>query len=224
MIKMFGMLDKRSDISQEQFHAHWRGPHAVHAVKLVPVMKQYCQNHKTARDYPGFDKPCDGSPEVWVDDLDASAWMGRMPEYMTGAFIDEPNFMRERSGGVMVSEHIALENTGIGKDDQLTKVLFFIKRSPSLSHRSFVEQWLARETPLLVGGANLSRWVRSPILEEAYANGEAKYDGVEELWWSDDSAHQKDALETPAADALRLVDLDATTAMFVDENRVVWPE
>jgi hypothetical protein len=221
MIKTFGLLDKRHDISQEQFHAHWRGPHAVHAVKLVPVMQRYCQNHKAGKDYPGFDAPCDGAPEVWLEDLDASATLGTMPEYITGAYIDEPNFMRQRSGGVLVYEEIAIEGPKVGKDDKLVKVLFFLKRSPTLSHGSFVEQWLAQENPLLVGGKNLQRWVRSPIVEEAYAGREARYDGVEELWWASEADYKKDA---KGAAASILVDADSTTAMFVDENRVVWPD
>ena len=220
MIKTFGILDKRADITQKQFHAHWRGPHAEHAVKLVPVMQRYCQNHKAAKAYPGFKAPCDGCPEVWLEDLEAAAWLGKMPEYLTGAFIDEPNFMRQRSGGVLVWEDVAIEGPEIGKKDKLVKVLFFLKRSPALSHASFVEQWLAQDKPLLVGGDHLQRWVRSPIVEEAYEQTEAAYDGVEELWWATQADQKKDA---KGAVPSGLVDVEGTRAMFVDENRVVWP-
>ena len=221
MIKTFGLLDKRSDITQDQFHAHWRGPHAVDAVKLVPVMQRYVQNHKAARDYPGFDAPCDGSPEVWLEDMNAAATLGTMPEYLTGAFIDEPHFMRQRSGGVIVQEQVTRE-APIEKDAMLTKVLFFIKRSAAFSHDAFVAQWLAREDPLFTGGDHLLRWVRSPRFAGAYPEGGSAYDGVEELWWADDAAYEQDAAALPDPATDRLVDRSATRAMFVDENRVVW--
>jgi hypothetical protein len=224
MIKTFGMLHKRGDISQEQFHAHWRGPHAEHAVKLVPVMRRYVQNHRAARPYPGFAPPADGCPEVWLDSLEAARRLTTMPEYMTGAFIDEPAFMRVRSEGVLVHETVLRDGPRIGRDARLVKALFFLKRSPGVSHRAFVEFWMARETPLLAGGANAVRWVKSTLVLEAYPGGEALYDGVEELWWPDQAAHDA---ETPPADARQVdqyVDRAASRAMFVDENRVVWDD
>ena len=223
-VKMFGMLHKRGDRPQEQFHAHWRGPHADHAVKLRPRMQRYVQNHKAAKPLSGFRPPCDGSPEVWLASLEDAALLTQMPEYLEGAFIDEPNFMRVRSDGIMVREHVVLEGPKIGKNDTPVKVLFFLKRNPTLSAQQFREAWLAAEGPLLKGGKHLMRFVKSPTAPESFENGDALYDGAEELWWKDEADFNKDARASLSKAAREiLLDMDATTGMFVDENRVVWP-
>ena len=224
MIKVFGMLNKRSNISQSQFHKHWSGPHAVHALTLVPVMRRYVQNHKSAKAYPGFDAPCDGSPEVWLQDTDAARLLNTMPEYMNGAYIDEPAFMRERSAGIMACEHVIIEGDPVAETDKLVKVLFFVKRNPALTPEQFHDQWLALDGPLFSKGENLRRFVRSPTLASAYADGDALYDGAEELWWDTEAAFNKDKRGAPKkADRANLLDVKATHAMFVDENRVFWP-
>ena len=225
MIKVFGLLHKRSDISQTKFHSHWKGPHAVHAIKLVPVMRRYVQNHKATTAYPGMEPPCDGSPEVWLQSLEGGGTLNTMPDYINGAFIDEPNFMRVRSSGIAVSENIIIEGPPIGKKDKLTKVLYFLKRNPALTSEQFREQWLAHEGALLVGQNNLRRFVRSPTLPETYVDGDAPYDGVEEVWWNNKADFDKDKKSGGAhkAELRLLLDTKATTAMFVDENRVVWP-
>lgn len=224
MIKMFGMLNKRSDISQKKFHAHWKGPHAVHALTLVPIMRRYVQNHKAAKPYPGMNAPCDGSPEVWVSSMETAGQLNAIPEYLNGAFIDEPNFMRERSAGVMVSEHVIVEGEPFGKKDKLTKVLYFLKRNPALNAEQFREQWMAHEGPLFVKQGNVRRFVKSPTVPETYADGEALYDGVEEIWWDTEAAFNKDKRGGANKTELKiLLDMNETTAMFVDENRVLWP-
>lgn len=225
MIKSFGMLHKRGDISQEQFHAHWRGPHAEHAVKLVPIMRRYVQNHRAPAPYPGYAPPADGCPEVWLDSLETAKILTTMPEYMTGAFIDEPAFMRVRSDGVLVRETVVNEGPKLGRQDRPVKALFFLKRGAAVSQRAFEDFWLNRDTPLLAGGAHVQRWVKSTLVPQAYAGADALYDGVEELWWPDQAAHDRDA--AAAALSLQLdkhVDRGATRVMFVDENRVVWDD
>ncbi|MGE0666003.1 MAG: EthD domain-containing protein [Sphingomonadales bacterium] len=222
MIKTFGMLHKRGDITQEQFHAHWRGPHADHAVKLVPVMRRYVQNHRAATAYPGFQPPSDGCPEVWLEDLAAARRLTTMPEYMTGAFIDEPAFMRVRSEGVLVYEKVMIEGPKLARDARPVKALFFLKRNPGVSRAAFEEFWLERETPVFTGGEHLQRWVKSRPVGEAYVGAEPMYDGVEELWWADKAAHEKDAAAYADRTVDNFIDRSATRAMFVDENRVVW--
>jgi hypothetical protein len=222
MIKTFGMLHKRGDITQEQFHAHWRGPHADHAVKLVPVMRRYVQNHRSPTPYPGFEPPSDGCPEVWLEDLAAAQRLTTMPEYMTGAFIDEPAFMRVRSEGVLVYEQVLVSGPKLAKDARPVKVLFFLKRNPGVSHAAFLEFWLERQAPVFTGGQHLQRWVKSPVVGEAYVGAEPLYDGVEELWWADKAAQEQDAAAPADRTVENFIDRKETRAMFVDENRVVW--
>jgi hypothetical protein len=78
-----------------------------------------------------------------------------------------------------------------------------------------------RAAPLLAGGRHLIRWVKSTPVAEAYMVQEPMYDGVEELWWADATAQEKDLAPADRL-AETFIDTAATHAMFVDENRVVW--
>ena len=69
------------------------------------------------------------------------------------------------------------------------------------------------------------RFVKSATLPETYVDGDANYDGTEEIWWDTEADFKRDHRGSRAhiEAAGAIADKDATTAMFVDENRVFWP-
>ena len=48
MIKVSAFLPKRADLTDEQFHAHWRHPHGDLAVRTQRI-RRYVQLHGIAR-------------------------------------------------------------------------------------------------------------------------------------------------------------------------------
>ena len=80
-VKLIPFINKRADISAEQFQAHWRGQHA-RLVREVKEQVRYVQNHvrlgiyRTAR-LPRFD----GVPMSWFVSMDALRASGKSPQF-----------------------------------------------------------------------------------------------------------------------------------------------
>ena len=95
MLKLYGLLQRRPDLSLEEFSHHWRTVHRELALRLVPpgIMRGYVQNHRRDVDLVGQPAPADGCPEVWIDDVESLTRLATSPEYLEGAGPDEANFM-----------------------------------------------------------------------------------------------------------------------------------
>jgi uncharacterized protein (TIGR02118 family) len=93
MIKMYGLLPRRSDVTEEFFQDHWRTVHGP-MVEFVPSIHRYIQSHRRALPADGFaENPYTGVAEVWFDDLDAVIAFASDPGYLENAVPDEPNFI-----------------------------------------------------------------------------------------------------------------------------------
>ena len=96
MVKLFSMLKRRSGLSREEFLQYWREVHAPLAIKMLPGLKKYVQNHPV--DMPEFESEIDGIAEVWFEDLEALRhyWSWRNSEEAKPLLEDEKKFS-ERS-------------------------------------------------------------------------------------------------------------------------------
>jgi uncharacterized protein (TIGR02118 family) len=97
--KRIGFLQKRNDLTLEQFAAHWRGVHAV-LCQRIPGLKRYAINIINREASP--DVPYDGFSELWFDSREAHDAAFSSPEGVE-LLADIPNFVGKLSG-VMVTE------------------------------------------------------------------------------------------------------------------------
>ena len=83
MIKVVGLLTRRSGISHEEFVRHWLEVHGPLA-HAVPGVRRYVQSHivgtRTRPDIPETDVEVDGIAELWYDDEAALARAAATPE------------------------------------------------------------------------------------------------------------------------------------------------
>ncbi|MEL7028207.1 MAG: EthD domain-containing protein [Pseudomonadota bacterium] len=220
--KLFGFLDRRSDLTLEQFQLHWRTIHADHAVKLTPYMSLYLQNHAHAAPLPGFRRPCDGSPELWFESVEKIAQMGVSPEYMDGAYLDELEFMADRAIGVIATETVLLPGAPIAPDTREPKAIAFLKRRDGVSLEEIQGALGSLDVPA-VDVHGLNRHIRSfAIVTEPGVD--PLFDAIEEYWWADDSGLEagwgRGAIR---AEIASMVDVEASAALRVDEIRPYWP-
>lgn len=89
MVKSIVFLKRRTDMSQEAFHAHWRDNHAPLVLKL-PGVRRYVQNRPAK--IGTHEPPYDGVAEVWFEDLDSLKRAVRTPAWQA-ILADEKNFM-----------------------------------------------------------------------------------------------------------------------------------
>ncbi|WP_009478474.1 EthD domain-containing protein [Rhodococcus sp. JVH1] len=93
-VKMFCVLPKRRDISDQEFHDHWRHPHGTLGTQISTV-RRYVQSHRIADERVDFDESrrYEGIVEVWFDSAADARGMPDHPTYQRHLIPDEPNFI-----------------------------------------------------------------------------------------------------------------------------------
>lgn len=92
-IKMVELAHPRPDITDQEFHDHWRHPHAT-LVRGIRPIRHYVQNHRVPTDLvPDDESPYLGVAEVWFDSLASGLDMGNDPQYADHVGPDEPAFV-----------------------------------------------------------------------------------------------------------------------------------
>jgi uncharacterized protein (TIGR02118 family) len=230
MSKVFALLPKRPDISTEQFHRHWREVHAPLALR-IKTLKRYVQSHRIPHQVPGFSaSPYEGVAEVWFDSVETATGLRTNPDYLEGAYKDEPNFI-ETSGltFLLTRENVVVPGPTFAKDTPAVKGLFLVKRKPGMSVAEFQEYWRTKHAPLVPRTPHLLRYVQCHVLPETYdSDTPPAYDGVAELWWPDLAKFQESWASPELQveqlnDARNFVDGKTSVALLAEEVRVIWP-
>ena len=69
MIKLIILLKKKAGFTDEEFIRYWKEKHGPMALKLLPGVRRYVQNHLVK--LPGVEYEADGVAELWFDNLEA---------------------------------------------------------------------------------------------------------------------------------------------------------
>ena len=231
MIKVFVAIPKRAEISEAEFHAHWREPHARLALHIKP-MRRYVQAHRVPYSMAGWPScPFDGFAEVWLDDLQTALGLGQDPDYQHHLVPDEPKFC-DVAGlqFIFTVEDVALEGPKFAREDTAFKLLQFVRRRNTVSSAAFREQWArASAEKSLVHSLGAIRHVCcrvAPGTESASGHG---YDGIRELWWPSIASFEAARTRKPLAcqrllGCPTIADPAAMLLVPVEEYRVLWPE
>ncbi|MBI3303844.1 MAG: EthD domain-containing protein [Deltaproteobacteria bacterium] len=229
MIKSFALLPKKPGTSDEQFHRHWREVHAPLALRITSL-RRYVQSHRLPQQIPNFTAaPYEGVAEVWFDNLETTMRMRDSPEYLEGAFKDEPNFIDVPGLTRLVTrENVVVAGPTFAKDTPTVKGLFLVKRKRGMSVAEFQDYWRTRHAPLVPRTPHLLRYVQCHVLPEMYeADTPPAYDGVAELWWPDLAKFQESWASPELQveqfnDTRNFVDGKGSAALLVEEVRVIW--
>jgi uncharacterized protein (TIGR02118 family) len=140
MIKMYGLLPKREDVSEAFFQDHWRTVHGP-MVEYVPSIHRYVQSHRRMAPVDGFlTSPYSGIAEVWFDSLDDIARFAVDPGYTEHAVLDEPNFIDVPRQAMLPAEEVdAWGETGEGEG---TKLICLFTRSEVAASNAVVSDGL----------------------------------------------------------------------------------
>ena len=226
MVKVFALIPRRPDISDEQFHQHWSTTHADHA-KRITTLQRYVQSHRID---PGVadleDSIYEGIAEVWFVDLATAAGMGEDPNYVDYAQADEPNFIDlERLTFVMTAEEVVREGAQVLKEDPGAKAMLLLRRRAGLEPADFAGQLRDAGPAIADAAPDATRVVVCTALADTYTDeAEPAFDGIVELWF--DSAEAFELSWSPEVlNAVgELIDHDNSASFLADELRVIWPE
>ena len=221
-IKLFGLLQRRLDKTLDDFHEHWQTAHRDEAMKLTSFFTAYNQNQRLDRETPGWACACDGAPELWFETFDKIVQMQSSDEYMSGAYIDEPNFMHGRAGGFAVQDRVVRAGPVVMPQEATVRANVFVRRRADRDIDAFGRWMAANDQPLVSLTEEPLRHVRSLAVQAP--DDIPAYDAVESYWWSDLQGFERSWGEgalTPLAEDW--VDRRASGALLCQELRVVWP-
>lgn len=228
MVRVFAFIPRRQDLSPEEFHRHWAGPHAALA-KRITTMRRYVQSHRSAEAPAGLgDAPYDGIAEVWFDDAATAAGMGEDPNYVEGAHADEPLFIDvARLGFLLATEDVLRAGPAVARDAGGVKGMLLVRRSAGCSPDDFATGLQAAGATLAGTVPGARRMTVSTALPDLYADGgEPLYDAVVELFLDD--AGGPAAVQAGLAAVLRalpgVADPARSDGFVAEELRVIWPE
>jgi hypothetical protein len=229
MIKVYALIPKRPDITDEHFHAHWREPHGRLALNIKPI-RRYTQAHRVPYAGLGYAPgPYEGIAEVWFDTLEIALGLGQDPDYQRDLvpdelkFIDVPNLKF-----LLTEEQVTIFGPAIAKNDSYFKIMQILRRRDGMTAAAFRDAW-SKDDPgnVLVTQLHAVRHQRNCAAAGTEPEAGTGYDAVREMWWR--SAADFEAARRAAPAAWRqlmepaIADATATIVAAVDEYRVLWP-
>jgi uncharacterized protein (TIGR02118 family) len=223
MLHLFYFITRKATLDDAEFHRYWREVHGP-IVSRIPGLERYLQSHLI----PGTGVACgyDGAAEAWVKDHAALEAIQQSAEYLQGALADEPNFIdMKRVEWLITTDRVILD--GPQKPGQV-KAVSRVRRKEGLTPEDFRKHWADIHGPIACRLPGIQRYVQSATVDEAYAYGEPRWDGVAQIWAEDldalkrlreSEAYTGDAMQ----DANQFLDMSALSAFVVEETHVVWP-
>jgi hypothetical protein len=225
-IKTFIMIPKRVGITAEEFHDHWRYPHAVWGCRMT-TLHGYVQSHRFECDrLEGSPATFEGVAEAWFRTMEDAAQFRDEPILTQFLKPDEPKFIDvNRLQFVVTHEEVIDEPKGEvdfadpaslwspWRSPTTVKLLQFIAAD---GHRD----WAGNDDARLGRALGALRHVRCMPSASIYGTDPPQL-GVRELQWPTFSAFAQgiaeapDALSTLLARAGRGITIAASAELFI---------
>ena len=121
----------------------------------------------------------------------------------------------------------------------MIKIVFCLKRLPSLTHRQFANYWYQHHAPMVrshQAALRIRRYVQSLTVDTAISEAMQKsrgapesFDGVAELWFDSKAAIEANRADPAAAaagralleDECRFIDLARSPLWFAEEREII---
>lgn len=228
MIKVFAFIVKRADLTDEQFHAHWREPHG-RLTKKVPQIRRYLQNHGIGATVtlPGFSTtPYRGIATIWVESLKDLGDIFDDPGFQE-VHEDELNLLdRDQLAWLITNESVILP--GDDADDieaRATKAMLFVRRLSKSSDEEFQSVMMAVAESNRSHKALRRVTCALPVPEAYEGEDEAMFDGVLELSFPDHEMFETawpDLKNKTMSELGKVADFSASRGFLAREERVIW--
>jgi hypothetical protein len=133
-VKVHAFMVKKSGLSDEDFHSHWRDPHGHLAMRVTEIIR-YVQDHTYGTD-PQFEgwAPLiyQGLPAVWFRDIDTATGLHSNPDFQE-SHADEENLVeRDQLGWLRSTEIVVVPGPPLAPDDpERWKLTLLLGADPS---------------------------------------------------------------------------------------------
>jgi uncharacterized protein (TIGR02118 family) len=205
MIKFFGLIPRREDISPQEFHDHYRHPHGTLG-RMIPTFRVYVQSHQIESALLGPDqRRFEAVAEVWFDTAADAIGLADDPHYLKYVQPDEPNFVDlENLKWLYVNEEVLVSGPNATSElADLGLQGFHLERATSVKLMQFIDGdpafvRTADEDRALSRRLGAVRHVRSRPNADIHSAESPAYSGVQELWWPTVSAFEEGATSNKA--------------------------
>jgi hypothetical protein len=205
VVKLFAMIPRAEHCSPEEFHDHWRHPHASMGRK-IPFLRDMVQSHQIHTDLLGNDQTrFEGIGEAWLESVADALQVGTHPVYVDELKPDEPIFTDLDNLQWLFGEEEVIVSfpqvaDGASREDSLWREH---QRPNSIKMLQFIApdgnpDWPRDSDAALGRQLGAFRHVRVRGLVAAHG-GELPWLGVRELWWPTRWAFDHGVANAPAA-------------------------
>ena len=224
-IKVFSAFPRKPGLSREEFHDHWRHPHATLG-RRVPVVTKYILSHQIDSDLLGEDQHrYDGIAEGWMDNEGDVIAFGQDPWYVNHVAPDEPNFMDQANMKFLATTETVLQSSPSRvlprpdgdefwfDDDRAIniKVIQLVTEAPEGG-------WYTDGDADLGVAVGAFRHVRSEPAATIHGD-QPPFIGVRELWWPSVSAFREGVTSAPDAFEQLVTRVSASVTVLVQSER-----
>lgn len=192
MIKFFGLIPRKPDISSLEFHDHYRHPHGTLGYKNRGYVG-YVQSHQMTTSVA----PCPASPfeavaEVWFDNITTAIGLATDPHYLQFVKPDEPTFVDlDRLKWLYTHESILSLEPDPARPADHADTVWLITTAPTTVK---LMQFIPESDPLdeainisLAGRLRALRATRCTPVAQVYATDSPAFGSVREFWWPTES-------------------------------------
>jgi uncharacterized protein (TIGR02118 family) len=206
-------------VTSFEFHRHYLEVHPF-AGPQIKSIKRYTQNHRVHS--LGGNSPFDAVSEFWADM--PAALQSRNEQGAKIRIADEEHFIDPRHTGWMATaDRIVIE--GNLKSDMIQGV-FQLTHRMGIALDEFRRYWVEVHEPIVRALPGIIHYQRCPKPEEAYAYGDVRWDGVEEIWFGSLESARK-ALNSVEYERSFLPDFarfcEPVWYFFSEAQLVTWP-
>jgi hypothetical protein len=205
-MKMFGLLPKRAELSNAEYHDYHRHPHGSIACR-PSTLRGYVQSHQVDTDLLGPEqRTFDSVVEAWFDNKDDFLNVRNEPFVARYISQDEPRFINMDGLEFLAAEQEVLRSGPMPEDLKLHEVEYFwshANRPTSFKLLQFISpdgnpDWARNDDTQLGIRLGAFRHVRCHPIAAIHGDS-ASFRGVQELWWPHRTSFERSIAAAPDA-------------------------
>jgi hypothetical protein len=187
VIHQFILAAPKPGMTTADFQDYWQHVHATRYARRIPQIEQYLIDLRIPFDaLPGRSAlPHQGIAEIWLENEETQLASLQSSEFLDGARRDEPKWAAFWLTIVVDTTAHEIPVTSATGNHAGVKLTTLLKRAPGTSVQDYRRNSLERYAPLVSELPGLRRHLHCHARDGSYAFGEARFDGVEQLWFDD---------------------------------------
>jgi uncharacterized protein (TIGR02118 family) len=176
MIHNMYFFGRKPSVTSFEFHRHYLEVHPF-AGPQIKSIKRYIQNHRVHS--LGGNAPFDALSEFWAEM--PAAIQSRHEEGARLRVADEEHFIdQSHTGWMAVRDRVIVEGN---LNSDMIQGVFQLTHRMGMTLDEFRRYWVEVHEPIVRALPGLIHYQQCLEPEEAYAYGDIRWDGVEEIWF-----------------------------------------